>query len=142
VAVAVTAVLAVGDSLERVVKGSNKFLGRRDMDQIYQVPIIRGEQVAMGDLAADRDMEDKHSRRRSTPLALRLLTRPSPDRGSVRIISIQYFIKRGSHSSLEKGEREIKRESVVGGGAQSQEQMYNIFACGRSSPEYVILDDF
>jgi hypothetical protein len=88
----------------------------------------------MGDLAADRDSEDKHSRRRSTPLALRLLTRPSPDRGSVRIISIQYFNKRGSHNSLEKGERETKRESVVGGGAQSQEQMYNVFACGHSSP--------
>jgi hypothetical protein len=69
------------NSLDRLVNWSNKFLGRRDMDQIYQVPIIRGEQVAMGDLAADRDTEDKHSRRRSTPLALRLLTRPSPDWG-------------------------------------------------------------
>ncbi len=76
-----TAVLAVGDSLDRLVKGSNEFLGRRDINQIYQVPIIRGEQVAMGDLAADRDTEDKHSRRRLTPPALRLLTRPTPIEG-------------------------------------------------------------
>jgi hypothetical protein len=69
------------NSLDRLVKGSNEFLGRRDIDQIYQVPIIRGEQVAMGDLAADQDTEDKHSRRRLTPLALRLLTRPSPIEG-------------------------------------------------------------
>jgi hypothetical protein len=31
------------NSLDRLVNWSNKFLGRRDMDQIYQVPIIRGE---------------------------------------------------------------------------------------------------
>ncbi len=37
---------------------------------------------------------------------------------------MQYFIERGSPSNLEKGERETKRESVIGGGVQSQEQVY------------------
>jgi hypothetical protein len=44
------------------------------------------------------------------------------------------FIERGSSSSLEKGERETKRESVIGGGVKSQEQVYNMFARGYSSP--------
>ncbi len=62
------------NGVDRLVSWPIKFLSRRDTDQIYLVPIIKGEQVAMGDTAADRDTEDEDSRRRSTPLALRLLT--------------------------------------------------------------------
>jgi hypothetical protein len=76
------------NNLDRLVNWSNEFLGRRDTDQIYLIPIIRGEQVSMGDSAADQDTDDENIRSRPTPLALRLLTRPSPDQGSVRIISI------------------------------------------------------
>ncbi len=112
-------------NLDRLVNWSNEFLGRRDTDQIYLIPIIRGDQVAIGDSAADQDKEDENSRSRSNPPALRLLTRPSPDQGSVRIISIQYFIERGSHSSLEKGEIETKRESVVGSNGNASETKAN-----------------
>jgi hypothetical protein len=50
------------NNLDRLVNWANKFLGRRDIDQIYQVPIVRGEQVAMGDLAAVRDTENENSK--------------------------------------------------------------------------------
>ncbi len=88
------------NNLDRLVKWSNEFLSRRDTDRIYPVHIIRDELITMGNLMANRDMEDKNSK------VLRLLIRTSPDQGSVRIISIQYFIEKGSHSSQEKCERE------------------------------------
>jgi hypothetical protein len=101
------------NNADGLVSWSNELLGRGDTDQVYLVPIIKGEQVAMGVTAADRDAEDENSRRRSTPPALRLLVRSSPERGSVWIVLIQYFIERGSRSSVEKGERETGMESVA-----------------------------
>ncbi len=50
------------NNLDRLVNWSNEFLGRRDTDGIYPVPIIRDEQVAMGNPAADRDIEDENSK--------------------------------------------------------------------------------
>ncbi len=34
------------NNLDRLVNWSNEFLGRRDNDRVYPVPIIRGEQAA------------------------------------------------------------------------------------------------
>jgi hypothetical protein len=34
------------NNLDRLVNWSNEFLGRRDNDRLYPVPIIRGQQVA------------------------------------------------------------------------------------------------
>ncbi len=36
------------NNLDRLVNWSNEFLGRRDNDRVYPVPIIRGEQAARG----------------------------------------------------------------------------------------------
>ncbi len=41
---------------------SNEFLGRRDNDRIYLVPIIRDEKFIMGNLAAARVVEHKANR--------------------------------------------------------------------------------
>ncbi len=61
------------NNLDRLVNWSNEFLGRRDTDGIYPVPIIRDEQVAMGYPAADRDIEDENSKGGQPSQALRLL---------------------------------------------------------------------
>ncbi len=58
---------------------SGKFPDRRDTSSL--VPVIKGEQVTLGAMSADRGAEDDNSRKRSTPSTLRLLTRSSPDRG-------------------------------------------------------------
>jgi len=57
------------NNLDRLVNWSKEFLSKRGTYQIYPVLIIRGQQVAMGDSAADRDMKEKNSQRRSTPPA-------------------------------------------------------------------------
>jgi hypothetical protein len=74
------------------------------------VSTIEGEQATMGVTAAGRDAESENSRRGSTPTTLRLLTRSSPDRGSVTIFGIQYFIERGTCPS----KREMELDSLVG----------------------------
>jgi hypothetical protein len=130
------------NNADGLVSRSDKLLGRGDTNQVYLVPIIKGEQVAMEVTAADRDAEDKNSRRRSIPPTLRLLTQSSPDRGSIRIVLIQYFIERGSRSSVEKGKRETGKESVaksrmfVGAGEQPEESacLQLFFTCVAPSP--------
>ncbi len=44
---------------DRLVSWSDEFLGRRDIVQVYLVPIIKGEQVAMGVTAADREVNKR-----------------------------------------------------------------------------------
>jgi hypothetical protein len=48
--------------MDSLVNWSNEFLGRRDRDRIYPVPIIKDEQVAMGTLGVARDMESENSK--------------------------------------------------------------------------------
>ena len=43
------------NNLDRLVNWSNEFLGRRDTNRVYPVPIT------MGNLEADWDAEDKNS---------------------------------------------------------------------------------
>jgi hypothetical protein len=81
-----------------------------NVDQVYLVATIEGEQAAMGVTAAGRDTEDKKDGGRSTPAGTRLLIRSSPDRGSVLIHLDQHFIERGPYRS----ERERTLE-IVGG---------------------------
>ncbi len=50
------------NNLDRLVNWSNEFLVRRDTDGVYPVPIIRNEQVAMGNSTADQDAEDENSK--------------------------------------------------------------------------------
>jgi hypothetical protein len=82
-----------------------------NVDQIYLVATIKGEQAAMGVTAAGQDTEDKKNGGGSTPAGTRLLIRSSPDRGSVLIHLDQHFIERGPYRS----ERERTLE-IVGGG--------------------------
>jgi hypothetical protein len=62
----------------------------RSTDRVYPVPIIKGEQVTTGNLAADRDMQGG-----SASQTLRLLLQTSLDQGSVRIILIQHLLREG-----------------------------------------------
>jgi hypothetical protein len=78
-----------------------------DVDQVYLVATIEGEQAAMGVTAAGRDTEDEKNGGGSTPAVTRLLTRSSPDRGSVSIHLDQHFIERGPCRSERKRTLEI-----------------------------------
>ena len=78
--------------------------------QVHLVSTIEGERDAMGVTAAGRDTEDEKNGGGSTPAVTRLLTRSSPDRGSVSIHLDQHFIERGPYRS----ERERTLE-IVGG---------------------------
>ena len=44
------------NNLDRLVTWSNEFLGRRDNDRIYPVPIIRGEQTTRDKSSITMDM--------------------------------------------------------------------------------------
>jgi hypothetical protein len=55
------------NSLDRLVNWSNEFLCRRDTDRVYPIPIIRDEQVAMGNSAVDLDTENENSKRGQPP---------------------------------------------------------------------------
>jgi hypothetical protein len=47
------------NNLDRLVSWSNV---RRDTDRVHPVPIIRNEQVAMGNSTADQEAEDENSK--------------------------------------------------------------------------------
>jgi hypothetical protein len=78
-----------------------------NVDQVYPVATIEGEQAAMGVTAAGRDTEDKKNGGRSTTAGTRLLIRSSPDRGSVLIHLDQHVIKRGPYHSERERTLEI-----------------------------------
>jgi hypothetical protein len=110
-----------------------------DTNQVYLVPAIKGEQVAMEVTAADRDAEDKNIRRRSTPPALRLLTRSSPDRGSVRIVLIQYFLWREDLAAVwrKAKERPARKVLLRAGCLLGQvSSLRNLLACSYFSPAW------
>jgi hypothetical protein len=50
------------NNVDRLVKWSNEFLGRRDTARVYPVPIIRSEQAAMGSLTTDLNVENENSK--------------------------------------------------------------------------------
>ncbi len=50
------------NNLDRLVNWSNQFLGRRDTDRVYPVPIIRNEQAAMGSSMTNLNVEDKNGK--------------------------------------------------------------------------------
>jgi hypothetical protein len=73
----------------------DELFSKGNADQVYLVSTIEGERGAMGVTAAGWDAEDEKNGGGSTPTAPRLLTRSSPDRGSVLIHLDPYFIERG-----------------------------------------------
>jgi hypothetical protein len=51
------------NNLDRLLNWSNEFLGRRDTDRVYPVPITRNEQAAMGSsTTVDLSMEIEKDR--------------------------------------------------------------------------------
>jgi hypothetical protein len=50
------------NNLVRLVNWSNEFLGRRDTNWIYPVPVIRDKQITTGNSAAYHDTEDENSK--------------------------------------------------------------------------------
>jgi hypothetical protein len=85
----------------------DEIFSKGNTNQVYLVSTIKGERVAMGVTAAGRDAEDGNNRRGSTPTSPRLLTRSSPNRGSVLIHFNQYFIKRVPYCSERETTLEI-----------------------------------
>jgi hypothetical protein len=51
------------NNLDRLVNWSNEFLGRRDNDRVYPVPINRGEQAARGSsTTVDMNVDEENNR--------------------------------------------------------------------------------
>jgi hypothetical protein len=51
------------NNLDRLVNWSNEFLGRRDNDRVYTVPIIRGEQAARNSsTTVDMNVDEENNR--------------------------------------------------------------------------------
>jgi len=51
------------NNLDRLVNWSNEFLGRRDNDGVYPVPINRGEQAARGSsTTVDMNVDEENNR--------------------------------------------------------------------------------
>ncbi len=51
------------NNLDRLVNWSNEFLGRRDNDRVYPVPIIRGEQAARSSsTTVDMSVDEENNR--------------------------------------------------------------------------------
>ncbi len=50
------------NNLDRLVNWSNEFLGRRDTDRVYPVPIIRNEQDVVGNSTTDLNVENENSK--------------------------------------------------------------------------------
>jgi hypothetical protein len=51
------------NNLDRLVNWSNEFLGRRDNDRVYPVPIIRGEQAARNSsTTVDMNVDEENNR--------------------------------------------------------------------------------
>jgi hypothetical protein len=55
------------NNLDRLVNWSNEFLGRRDNDRLYPVPIIRGEQAARNSSTTVDMNEDEENNKGGQP---------------------------------------------------------------------------
>jgi hypothetical protein len=51
------------NNLDRLVNWSNEFLGRRDNDRVYPVPIIRGDQAARASsVTVDKNVDEENNK--------------------------------------------------------------------------------
>ncbi len=55
------------NNLDRLMKWSNEFLGRRDNDRVYSVPINRNEQTVRGSSTTVEMNVDEENIRRGQP---------------------------------------------------------------------------
>ncbi len=63
------------NNLDRLVTWSNEFLGRRDNERVYPVPIVRGEQITR-DSSTTVDMNVDEEKKRGVSRGLKLLIQP------------------------------------------------------------------
>jgi hypothetical protein len=87
------------NNLDRLVNWSNKFLGRRDNDRVYPVPIIRGEQAARNS-STTVDMSVDEENNKGVSPSLELLIQPPPT-GECRVPVELFYIERGCNSRTE-----------------------------------------
>ena len=93
------------DNLDRLVNWSNEFLGRRDNDRIYPVPIDRNVQAARGSsTTVNMNVDEEHNKGGQPKHCSCWVSLPRL--GIVRLYLILFYIERGFHSRTEIGERE------------------------------------
>ena len=87
------------NNLDRLVNWSNEFLGRRDNDRVYPVPIIRGEQAARNS-STTVDMSVDEENNKGVSPSLELLIQPPPT-GECSVPKELFYIERGCNSRTE-----------------------------------------
>jgi hypothetical protein len=104
----------MGAFRDTLFQASVEFLGRRDNDRIYPVPIVKNEQIAMGDLALDRDAEQEVDMGGQPPGSRAAVLDPFPIKGVFRSDQANRVSKKGLKCSQKKSEWENKGEGYKG----------------------------